>query len=151
MTSSTRLSTVWTAVLLTASMAAAERKVAMSDLPAAVQEAVRERTKGLAIVGIEEETEDGKTLYEVETKTGGKTRDMVFDATGKVVADEMEVALGSVPEAARTALVRAAGGGEITKVEAVTEDGITVYEAKIKNGGKTSEVVVGADGTTPKH
>jgi uncharacterized membrane protein YkoI len=150
MKSMSRLTAVWTAVLITASVAASERRVAMDDLPGPVQEAVREYTKGLKVIGFEEETEDGKTLYEVEVRVDGKTRDILFDATGKVVEDEMEVALDSIPEAARSALEQAAGGGEINKVEAVTKDGITVYEAKIKKDGKKSEVVVGADGMIQK-
>ena len=146
-----RLTMVFSAALLTTSVTAAERKVAMSDLPAAVQQAVREHTTGLTVVGLEEETEDGKTLYEVETKKDGKTRDILFDAAGKVVEDEQEVTLASIPEAARVGLQRAAGGGQITKVEAVTKDGVTVYEAEVKKNGKDSEVVVGADGTVQKH
>lgn len=140
-----RLTAVWTAVLMTASVTASERRVAMADLPGPVQEAVREHTKGLEVIELAEETEDGETLYEVEVRVDGRTRDILFDATGKVVEDEMEVALDSIPEAARAALEQAAAGGEIKKVEAVTKDGITVYEAK---DGKKSEVVVEADGTT---
>ena len=141
-----RASVVWTAVLMTASAIAAERRLAMEDLPAPVQEAVREQTRGLEVIEIEEEMEDGKTLYEVEVRVEGKTRDMTFDAAGKVVEAEMEVALASIPEAARAALEQAAAGGEIIEVEAVTKDGVTVYEADIKKDGKKSEVVVSADG-----
>ena len=141
------LTAVSAAVLMIAIVTASERRLTMEDLPGPVQKAVREHTKGLEVIEIEEETEDGKTLYEVEARVDGKTRDIVFDAAGKVIEDEMEVALGSIPEPARTALSQAAGGGEIQKVEAVTKDGITVYEAKIKKDAKASEVVVAADGT----
>ena len=145
-----RLTVVSIAVLMSASVTASERKMAMKDLPAPVQEAVREHTKGLTVVGLSEETEDGETLYEVETRMDGKTRDILFDATGKLVADEKEVTLESIPEAARAALEEVARGGNIRKVEAVTKDGITVYEAQIKKDGKKSEVVVAADGAIQK-
>ena len=145
-----RLTAVWTAVLMTASVIASERRVTMEALPGPVQTAVREHTKGLKVIGLAEETEDGKTLYEVETRVDGKSRDILFDATGKLVSDEMEVALGTIPAAARAALEQAAGGGVIKEVEAVTKDGVTVYEAQIKKDGKKSEVVVAADGTIQK-
>jgi uncharacterized membrane protein YkoI len=145
------LTFVIAAAVLTTNVTAAERKVAMNDLPAAVQQAMRDHTKGLTIVGLAEETEDGKTLYEVETKKDGQTRDILFDTAGKVVEEEQEVTLASIPELARTALQRAAVGGEITKVEAITKNGVTLYEAEVKKKGKDSEVVVGADGTIQRH
>ena len=145
-----RLAATGTVILMTATLIASDRKVAMKDLPGPVQEAVREHTKGLTVIGLAEETEDGKTLYEVETKMNGKTRDILFDASGKLVADEKEVTVDSIPEHARAALGHAAAGGTITKVEAITKNGTTVYEAEIKKGGKKSEVVVGADGTVQK-
>ena len=145
-----RLTAVWTAVLMTAGVTAAERRLAMEDLPGPVQDTVREYTKDLKVIEIAEETEGGETLYEVEVRVDGKARDIVFDAEGTVVEDEMEVNLASIPDAARAALKKAADGGEIKKVEAVTKDGVTVYEAKIKKDGKKSEIVVGADGTIQK-
>ena len=146
----TSLTVISTAVLMITSVVASERTVAMKDLPGPVQEAVREHTQGLTVTGLSVETEDGKTLYEVETRADGKSRDILFDATGKVVADEQQVTLAGIPQAARTAIEHAAGGGAITKVEAITKDGVTTYEAQIKKGAKKSEVVVAADGAIQK-
>ena len=142
---------VGAAVLAACLAGAKERKVRMSDLPAAVQQTVREKTKGVEVLGLDEEVEDGKTFYEVETRVNGKTNDILIDTAGVVVEMEEEVSLDTIPEPARAAILREAGAGKIRIVEAVTKDAVTVYEAHVKKAGKTSEVVVAADGTVREH
>ena len=137
--------------LLAGGAAAAERPVQMKDLPPAVQQTVLKETKGLAVVGLSVETENGRTLYEAETRVEGHTRDILIDASGTVVEKEEEVPLAGVPEPARAAIQRAAGGDTVERVEAVTKDGVTEYEAVVKKGGKKSEIVVSSDGTLQKH
>ena len=69
---------------------AAERKIGPQDLPPAVQKAVPGETKGAQIKGYNQETEKGKTYYEVETMLNGKSRDVLFDASGALVEVEEE-------------------------------------------------------------
>jgi hypothetical protein len=89
------------AVLLSCKAAiAAEVKVKMSDLPAAVQAAVTEQTKGAPVRGLTKETENGKTEYEAELTVNGHNRDVSFDASGNVTSVEDKVALASVPNGA---------------------------------------------------
>ena len=146
-----RNAVVWAAVLTAGGAVAGERKLAMQDLPGPVQETVREHTKGLRLIGLSEEVEKGETLYEAEVRVDGKTWDILIDPTGRVIAEEKEVALGSLPEPARAAIEQAAEGATIRKVESVTKDGNTVYEAQFKKDGKKVELVVAADGTIQKH
>jgi len=127
-----------------------EKKVKLRDLPAAVQAAVKEQSKGATLVGLAQEEENGRTLYEAEMKVNGHGRDVLMDATGKVVSVEEEVALASIPAAAREALLKAVGKGKMLKVESVTADGVTVYEALIRAAGKTAEVKVDAKGGAAK-
>jgi hypothetical protein len=144
----------WVAVmvLLCAALAAAgsEKKIQKSDLPAAVQQAADEQTKGAEIKGYSKEVEHGKTYYEVETLVGGHTRDLEFDSTGKLVVVEEEIALDKLPAAARAAIEKAASGGKLNKVEAVTKGSVVTYEASITRVGKKSEVLFNADGTRGK-
>lgn len=136
------------ATVLTASGAAgSERRVELKDLPARVQEAVREQTKGAKLLGLSEEIDAGKTVYEAETSVDGRARDILIDATGAVLEIEEEVPLSSIPQAARSALERVAGGGKVQEVESVTKGGATSYEATIKENGKESKVSVTSDGT----
>ncbi|MBI3469901.1 MAG: hypothetical protein HY013_00925, partial [Candidatus Solibacter usitatus] len=100
-----------------------ETKVQMKDLPPAVQKTVAEQSKGAIVRGLAKEVEDGKTFYEVELKVKGRTRDVLIDPTGAVVSVEQEVALDSMPGAARAASEKGAGKGRIVLVESVTAGG----------------------------
>ena len=125
---------------------AAEVKVKMSDLPPAVQNAVKEQSKGATIRGLSKETEKGKTEYEAELTLNGRNRDVSFDAAGNVISVEEEVSLSSVPDAARAAIQKAAAGGSLGKVEQVKENGKLFYETTIRKGGKSSEIQVDPSG-----
>ena len=122
-------------------------KVQMSDLPPAVQAAVKERTKDAKLLGLVKETEHGVTTWEAETTVNGKGRDVSFDKTGAVVAVEQEVELDEIPAAAKAAIQKKLGKGTLKKVESVTVGKAVSYEATILVNGKTAEVGVNADGT----
>jgi uncharacterized membrane protein YkoI len=130
---------------------AAEKKIQSKDLPPAVQKAVPAETKGAEIKGYNQETEKGKTFYEVETVLNGKSRDLLFDASGALVEVEEEVALDSIPSAAKAAIEKRAASGKVDKVESVTKGQSVSYEAEITSKtGKRSEVAVKADGSPVK-
>src|SRR4051812_35886143 len=65
-----------------------ERSVKMKDLPAAVQQTVREQSRGAKIRGLSVETENGVTNYEVELLVNGHSRDVLIDPSGAVVTVE---------------------------------------------------------------
>lgn len=132
-------------------MTAAEQKMKVKDLPAPVQQTVQDETRNAQLLGVSKEVEGGKTMYEIETKVGGMTRDLLVDAAGKVVEVEQEVAMDTVPAAARTAIEGYAKGGKVVKVESVTKGSVVSYEAAVSKGGKKSEVAVTADGTIKKN
>ena len=138
------------AILLAVLCAAGEKKVKMQDLPPAVQKAVTEQSQGATLVGLARETEDGKTFYEAELKINGRTRDISFDPTGKVVIVEDETPIENIPAPAREAIQKAAGKKKILLVETVTEDGKTFYEAHIRALIRTTEVKVDSAGKPVK-
>jgi uncharacterized membrane protein YkoI len=145
------LPVVTTFVIVAASLCiAGETKVKMESLPPAVQAAVKQQSVGAIIKGLSKETEKGKTTYEAELTVNGHGKDISFDATGKVVSVEEEVAIDSIPAAARDAINKAIGTGKLTRVEQVTENGKTSYEAAIKRGLKTTEFIVDATGKKVK-
>jgi hypothetical protein len=133
------------------SILAAEKKIGANDLPPAVQKAVPGETKGAEIKGYNQETEKGKTFYEVETMLNGKSRDLLFDGSGALVEVEEEIALDSIPSAAKAAIQKRAANGKVNKVESVTRGQSVSYEAEITSKtGKRSEVAVQADGSPMK-
>src|SRR6185436_11980539 len=110
---------------LTPSQAGPEVTVQRDSLPPEVQRAVERETKGSRIKAFKKEVEHGETLYEVETTRDGRTRDLMFDASGRVVTVEEEVALEAVPDAALKAL---RAHGTVVSVELVTKGKTTAYE-----------------------
>ena len=138
-------------LLVTCLGLAAEKKVKMKDLPPAVQKTVQELGRTSTLVGLAKEVEDGKTMYEAETRVNGKTRDVTIDAEGKIVMTEEEVAIDSIPAPARAAIEKESAGGKITLVEKVTKGSDVKYEAALTpKSGKKKEVSFSADGSLVK-
>ena len=136
---------------LCATAFAAETKVKIEDLPAPVQNTIKEQTKDVTLVGVTKEKEGGKIVYELETTANGKARDLTMDATGAIISVEQEVDLEAVPAAAQAAIQKKAAGGKITKVETVTKGSVLYYEtAYTSKSGKKAEYSVNADGTPHK-
>lgn len=137
--------------LVATTFCVADTKVKLQDLPPAVQNSVKEQTKSATLVGLSKEVEKGKTLYEVETKVNGMTRDLMLDKSGTVVSVEEEVALDSIPAPAKAAIQKRAVGETIEKVEKLTEGSKVSYEAALKTkSGKKTETNVNADGSVHK-
>jgi uncharacterized membrane protein YkoI len=142
---------IWVAAFLGCAAFAAEKKIQFEDLPAAVQTAVKEQTQNATLVGLSTEKEKGKTVYEVETKVNGKSRDLLLDQAGAVVETEEEVAIETVPASAKATLQKRATGGTISKIEKVTARNTVSYEATIRTkSGKISEYAVTPEGKPVK-
>jgi uncharacterized membrane protein YkoI len=139
-----------TLILGLATVLIADTPVKMKDLPAAVQKTVLEQTKGVELRGLAKEVENGQTFYEAETRVNGHSKDILIDVNGKVVEVEEEVAIDTLPAAAKAAIEKYAAGAKIVKTESVTKDGVVSYEATVLKGKKKSEVAVSADGTVKK-
>ena len=124
-----------------------EKPVKMKDLPAAVQQTVREQSKGATIRGLAQETEDGKTNYEVELRVNGHNKDVLIDPNGVVVTVEEQVTLASLPSVVRATIEQKAGTGEIRMIESITEgNAVVAYEAHVRRAGKSMEIKVSPNG-----
>ncbi|HLJ87558.1 MAG TPA: hypothetical protein VKZ53_12100 [Candidatus Angelobacter sp.] len=133
-------------------LAAQEKKLKKSDLPAPVQKAADEQTQGATVLGYASEVEGGKVQYEVETMVSGHSRDVTMSSDGSVLEVEEQVALDSLPAAVREGLQKKAGAGKIAKVETLTKKNkLVAYEAQVLHGKKHSEVQVGPEGQTLDH
>lgn len=123
---------------------AAQTKVQMKDLPAAVRRTVLAETKDAKIVNMVKEAANGQPQFEIETVVNGKTRDLIILANGHLEIVELELAAADVPPAAMKAF--SAGGGKVGKVESVKSGKPTSYEAIVEKDGKKTEVAVDANG-----
>jgi hypothetical protein len=124
-----------------------ERRVRMRDLPAAVQQTVREQSKGAVIRGLSRETEKGVTNYEVELRVNQHNKDVLISPSGEVVEIEEQVTLASLPPAVKTTIEQNAGRDRIVSIESITK-GATVeaYEAHVRGARKSREIKVSAEG-----
>jgi uncharacterized membrane protein YkoI len=126
-------------------------KVDLSKFPAAVRATIEAETKNATLKGVSKEIEKGRTQYEVETLVNGtpaRSRDLLVDPTGKVLEVEEEIALDAAPAPVQDALKRK---GSVLKLESVTRDGVTTYEASVKGrNGKKASVAMDAHGNPLK-
>src|SRR5215831_6998897 len=128
-----------------------EKKLALKDLSPAVQKTIEAELKGGEIKNIGKETEHGVAQYEVETMLNGKHRDFNVDTKGKLLLVEEETSIGSIPAAAKAAILKKVADGKLGMVELFMRGGETMYEAAYTTkAGKKQEVLVKADGTETK-
>jgi uncharacterized membrane protein YkoI len=128
--------------------AGADQKTTMKNLPAAVKATVEAESKGATVKGISSEKENGKTVYELETLVGGRTRDLMIDSAGKVYVVEEQLDVDKAPAPVRAALEKQ---GKIVVLESVMENGKTRYEGQVRNkAGKKVAIELNADGTLYK-
>jgi hypothetical protein len=130
----------------------ADKKLALKDLPPAVQKTVQDEAKGGDIKSIAKETEKGVVQYEVETMLNGKHRDFEVDTKGTLLVVEEEISIDSIPAAAKAAIMKKVADGKLGLVETFKKGGgETMYEAAYTGkNGKKHEVLVKADGTETK-
>jgi len=127
-------------------------KLQLADLPAGVQQTVRNTLQGGEIKNIGREKEDGIDQYEIETVLNGKSRDFNVDTNGKLLVLEEETAIEAIPAAAKARILNKIAGGRLTRVETLTKTGQPpMFEAAYTDkAGKTHEFLVKADGTPVK-
>ncbi len=124
-----------------------EKPVRMKDLPAAVQAAVREQSKSAVLRGLSQEIKDGQTFYEAELRVKGHGKDVLMDASGKIIEIEEQIAFNALPAAVQTGLRKLAGKGRIVLVESITKDiALVAYEAHVRTGRKVTEIKVNPEG-----
>lgn len=141
-----------TMIAVSLTLAAQEKKISQSSLPAAVQKMVQEQSQGTYIKGYSTEVEHGKKVYEVEMIVNGHTKDLQIGADGILNEIEEEVTFDSLPKAVQMALTRQAAGAKVTKVESLTKHGkLVAYEAATLKGTKKGEIQVGPDGANLSH
>ena len=124
----------------------ADETVSIGKVPAAVAKTIKAEAGDAKIAKIEKGDEDGKVIYEVLLKSGGKTREITVSPAGKLLGEEVEIKLAEAPEAVRAAIGKHAAGAKIGKVERVKADGKVTYEAAIDANGRKHVVEVSEKG-----
>ncbi len=142
--------------VLTYPVRADEEKVPLDKVPKAVLEAAKKRFPKADIVGASKEGEDGKTVYEVELKEGGKTIDVTLTPEGTITLIEKQIDAKDLPKAVAETLDKEYPKAKLKIVEEVTavKDGkevVDFYEALLATADKKEiEVQIAADGKVKK-
>jgi uncharacterized membrane protein YkoI len=134
----------------TASSLPQERELKKSAVPKAVLDAFAKAYPNAKANEFSTETENGKTMYEIESTDGKTKRDITFTADGTLMATEETIASKDLPEAVRASLKKDFEKATITRCEKITEGASTMYEVAMKSGKKKSEIVFNADGSVKK-
>jgi hypothetical protein len=139
-----------------AAVRADEEKVPLDKLPKGVAEAVKARFPGATFTGAGKETEEGKTVYEVNLKDGGRGVDVTLTPDGNILEIEKEVAAKDLPRAVSGALEAKYPGAtyrkaeEIIKVKGGKEKREAFEVVLVTAEKKTFEVVVSPEGKITK-
>jgi uncharacterized membrane protein YkoI len=131
-----------------------EEEVTLDQVPAAVKTTILRESAGDKITEIERETRNGKTVYEAEFLRDGKEIEIHIAPDGTVLGreveeledDEDDLTIDQLPEPARAALLKLAGGARIVEVEREREHGAMIYEAAWVKNGTQHEAEVTAEG-----
>ncbi len=157
------------AVLIVAGQAAyakeeAKAKVELPDAVAKALGAICQNAK-VTVTDVEQETNEGITVYDIEFKAGATAMEAEITADGTILETSAVVDLNVVPEAVVKAFKAAAEGATIKQVErsearaeikkgeggkgaivALAAPRI-VFEAELVKGDQEGEIEVAADGT----
>ncbi len=133
------------------SMAGAqETRIARADVPAPVLAAFVKSFPKAKIVGYAKEVENGKTLYEIESKEGTMTRDASFNPDGTLAVLEESLPESDLPKPVADALKKNHPKAQLVLAERVTEGKKIFYELHLKQDGKSHEAKFNPDGTVMK-
>jgi hypothetical protein len=124
---------------------AAQQGASKHKLPDAVTTAFKTAYPDAIIKNAGKETEDGKTVYEVESVDKGLNRDLVYSADGTVLECEEQVKDADVPAPILAALKQLYPKATITKAERTTKGQSVQYDLALQGAGK-SEVSFLPDG-----
>jgi|SRR5579883_351631 len=138
--------------VLAAPVRADEEKVPLDKVPKAVLEAAKKRFPKAEVVGVEKETENGKTFYEVEMKEAGKTIDVIVTPEGAISKIEKQIDAKDLPKAVASALEEKYPKATYKTIEVIYEvkndkESLGYYEVLLVTAEKkTFEVEILADG-----
>jgi len=121
-------------------------KPAAAKLPPAIEAAFRKAYPNATIKHVSKETENGKTLWEVESIDGGRARDLNYNADGTVAYYEEALTENEIPTAVTAAIKTRYPKATITRRERLYKDGAANYEFGLKGAG-VSEAILTPDGT----
>ncbi|SRR5216683_1301309 len=122
--------------LLAVAAVAQEKKITGKDVPAAVISAFKTAYPNATIRGYAREKENGKVFYEIESREGTTTRDVLYNPDGTVAEIEESIAVTDLPAEVQQAMKEKFPKAAITKAERTTAGDKVSYEIVARQGKK---------------
>lgn len=127
-----------------------EKQVRFKDLPAPVQKTVKAKFAQADILKCEVQREEGKTVYEVKVMTDDGKLELEFNARGRLLEQQSDIALRDLPKAVKKAIKTTLPGARPVKAEKHIARGKTFYEVKFACGRVLLEVTFAPSGRVQK-
>jgi hypothetical protein len=121
---------------------AQEKKITKKDVPAAVLTAFEKAYPKAVIRGYAKETEGGKTYFEIESKNGGSSLDVLYLPDGTLTEVEEGLTASDLPDPVKAAINGKYPKARTTKVEKTTRGSEVTYEVKISSGTTRANVTI---------
>jgi uncharacterized membrane protein YkoI len=142
-----RISTVFGVMFLAAT---AVLSVAHAQLPDPVAKAVAARYPKMQVVAIDQDDEDGELVYEVKVRGEGRLIEADFDAQGRFLSSEEDLAWASVPQVVQAAFAQAYPQVQPIDIDRHTrnrsgQESVN-YVLEFYSGGQEREMSIAADG-----
>ena len=127
-----------------------EQKITAKAVPAAVKSAFKSAYPNATIRGYAKEKENGKVFYEIESREGTKSRDLLYNADGTVAEIEESIAVSELPSDAQDALHKQYPKAVVSKAEKTTAGDKIGYELVGRQGKKRISMEFDASGKVLK-
>jgi len=126
---------------------AAEDRIALSDVPRIVIEAVQTKYPGATIKKAEKDVDEGKTIYELKFIHKGSDYEVELDDSGKILETERELRPVDVPKTISEALKTRHPNATIRWVEEITRGETKTYEVHARLEDQSNvELEIDSDG-----
>lgn len=132
-------------ILLSVAAAKEPQGIALSDLPARVQQTIKAETRGAQLGEIEQASADGKTFYDVLFTKADTARNLTVDAQGNLI--RAEVALAETPAVVQKVIQSQLGKSKLGDIDRASEEGETIYAVDLIGAdGQSRSLSVAEDG-----
>ena len=125
---------------------AQEKKIIAKDVPGAVIAAFKNSYPNATIRGYAQEKEHGKVFYEIESREGTVSRDVLYHADGSVAEIEESIAATDLPANAQQAIKQKYPKAVIKLAEKTTAGDKVGYEVSLRQGQRRMSMEFDASG-----
>lgn len=139
--------TFLTIIFFFLSVFATEKTIPKEQVPQAVLQSFSQHYPNATVKRYALEKENGKTYYEIESKEGAISRDLLFTPDGKIAEVEESIPYDSLPLPVRDSINSKYGKKSFISAEKVLRNDKTTFSVVLLVNNKKQEVNFNPDGS----